>query len=400
MKLWMPIVFLGVLCAVGAFVSEAPVLQVAWIYGAANFLCLGLACRLGWPGIWLKRPDGTLNPLSYVLLLPLHILNALSLLLGKAILKEAVAHSVAPNVWLGRKLTSLEAGALFGNAAPAVLDLTSEFPETQPLRAGQYLCLPVLDHSAPTQAQLHAGVDFISNSSQNSVVYVHCALGHGRSATVVAAWLLRNDPDLTIEAAIQRLKDIRFGVRLGCEQRKALECFCKRTEKGSVTKDIFDIVNERDEVIGRAPRSEVHARGLLHRAVHVLVFNAEGEMFLQKRSKTKDREPSRWGAACSGHVVSGEDYDTAAVREMGEELGWKPAAPLQRILRIEACRETDQEFVWVYRCNGEGPFTLNVDEVETGGWFSFPQIEQWLAERPQDFTTAFTALWRLLCGKI
>jgi len=130
------------------------------------------------------------------------------------------------------------------------------------------------------------------------------------------------------------------------------------------------------------------------------VFNAQGETFLQKRSKTKDREPSRWGAACSGHVDSGEDYDTAAVREMGEELGWRPSTPLQRILRIEACRETDQEFVWVYRCDGEGPFTLNVDEVETGGWFSLQQIELWLAERPQDFTTAFTALWRLLHGKI
>lgn len=167
-----------------------------------------------------------------------------------------------------------------------------------------------------------------------------------------------------------------------------------------MAEDIFDIVNERDEVIGRAPRSEVHARGLLHRAVHVLVFNAQGEMFLQKRSKTKDREPSRWGAACSGHVDSGEDYDTAARRELGEELGWKPSSPLLRVLRIEACRETDQEFVWVYRCNGEGPFTLNIDEVETGGWFSPQQVEQWLAERPQDFTTAFTHLWHLLRRQI
>jgi len=167
-----------------------------------------------------------------------------------------------------------------------------------------------------------------------------------------------------------------------------------------MTEDIFDIVNERDEVIGRAPRSEVHARGLLHRAVHVLVFNDQGETFLQKRSKTKDREPSRWGAACSGHVDSGEAYDTAAVREMGEELGWRPVEPLQRILRIEACRETDQEFVWIYRCNGEGPFTLNAEEVETGGWYSAQRIEQWMTERPQDFTTAFTALWRLLRGKI
>jgi isopentenyl-diphosphate delta-isomerase len=167
-----------------------------------------------------------------------------------------------------------------------------------------------------------------------------------------------------------------------------------------MAEDIFDIVNERDEVIGRAPRSEVHARGLLHRAVHVLVFNARGEMFLQKRSKTKDREPSRWGAACSGHVDSGEDYDTAAVREMGEELGWRPAVPLKRILRIEACRETDQEFVWVYRCTGEGPFTLNADEVETGGWFLPEQIERWLAERPEELTTAFVKLWQLLRGKI
>ena len=61
-----------------------------------------------------------------------------------------------------------------------------------------------------------------------------------------------------------------------------------------MSEEIFDVVNERDEVVGRAPRSEVHAHGLLHRAVHVLIFNARGELFLQKRSKTKDREPSRW----------------------------------------------------------------------------------------------------------
>jgi len=168
----------------------------------------------------------------------------------------------------------------------------------------------------------------------------------------------------------------------------------------NMPEDIFDIVNESDVVVGRALRSEVHARGLLHRAVHVLVFNARGELFLQKRSKLKDREPERWGASASGHVDSGEDYDATVVRELGEELGWKPSAPPERILRIEACRETDQEFVWVYRCNGEGPFTLNEEEVETGGWFSRGQIERWLAERPEEFTTAFAMLWQLLQGKL
>jgi isopentenyldiphosphate isomerase len=55
--------------------------------------------------------------------------------------------------------------------------------------------------------------------------------------------------------------------------------------------EIFDVVNERDEVIGQNTRREVHARGLLHRAIHVLVFNSRGEIFLQKRSMIKDREP-------------------------------------------------------------------------------------------------------------
>ena len=61
-----------------------------------------------------------------------------------------------------------------------------------------------------------------------------------------------------------------------------------------MSEEIFDIVNERDEVIGQAPRHEVHARGLRHRAVHVLVFNARGEVFLQKRSMKKDSAAGKW----------------------------------------------------------------------------------------------------------
>ena len=53
-----------------------------------------------------------------------------------------------------------------------------------------------------------------------------------------------------------------------------------------MSEEIFDVVDDRDEVIGQAPRSEVHRRQLRHRAVHVLVLNARGEIFLQKRSPT------------------------------------------------------------------------------------------------------------------
>jgi isopentenyldiphosphate isomerase len=163
-----------------------------------------------------------------------------------------------------------------------------------------------------------------------------------------------------------------------------------------MSEEIFDVVNERDEVIGRAPRTEVHARGLLHRAVHVLVFNARGEVFLQKRSMKKDRQPGVWDSSASGHVDSAEDYDACAVRELQEEIGLKVSETPRRLFKIPACEETDQEFVWVYRCESDGPFRLHPEEIDEGGWFSPEKVTQWTAERPRDFATAFAFLWRTL----
>ena len=159
--------------------------------------------------------------------------------------------------------------------------------------------------------------------------------------------------------------------------------------------EIFDIVNERDEVIGRKPRSEVHARGLLHRAVHVLVFNARGEFFLQKRSMNKDRQPGVWDSSCSGHVDSGEDYDQTAVRELREEIGLSLSATPERLFKIDACAETDAEFVRVYRCQNDEPFHLHPEEIETGGWFSPEQVTRWIKEKPQEFAPAFIYIWNL-----
>ena len=166
--------------------------------------------------------------------------------------------------------------------------------------------------------------------------------------------------------------------------------------KHRLNEEIFDVVNERDEVIDRKPRGEVHARGLLHRAVHVLVFNLRGEIFLQKRSMKKDRQPGVWDSSASGHVDSGENYDETAVRELREELGLKINEPLQRLFKIDACAATDAEFVWIYRCKNEGPFQLHPDEIETGGWFAPEKVSRWVAEKPEDFASAFVLIWKLL----
>ncbi len=158
--------------------------------------------------------------------------------------------------------------------------------------------------------------------------------------------------------------------------------------------EIFDVVNQGDEVVGRQTRSEVHRLGLMHRAVHVLVFNARGQVFLQKRSPKKDRQPGVWDSSASGHVDAGEEYDACAVRELREEIGLELNGPPRRLFKLPASAQTDQEHVWVYRCEAEGPFELDSDEIERGDWFAPDEVTRWMAERPQDFSSALAVVWK------
>ena len=158
--------------------------------------------------------------------------------------------------------------------------------------------------------------------------------------------------------------------------------------------EIFDVVNERDEVIDHRPRSEVHRLGLKHRAVHVLVFNARGDIFLQKRSMLKDCFPGTWDSSASGHLDQGEAYDDCAVRELREEIGLVPAQAPTRVFYLIACPRTGQEFCWVYRCDSEGPFVLQASEVDRGEWFHPEVVSGWIERRPEDFASAFILIWQ------
>jgi isopentenyl-diphosphate delta-isomerase type 1 len=155
----------------------------------------------------------------------------------------------------------------------------------------------------------------------------------------------------------------------------------------------FDVVDQRDEVIGRATRREVHARSLFHRAIHVLVFNAAGGVFLQKRSLKKDMAPGLWDSSCSGHLDAGETYDDCSVRELREELGLRLASAPPRWFRLEACPETAWEFVWVYRLRHEGPFQLDPDEISEGGWVDPAELTERIGKEPARYAPAFRLVW-------
>ncbi len=162
---------------------------------------------------------------------------------------------------------------------------------------------------------------------------------------------------------------------------------------GQNLEELFDVVDEQDRVTGQLPRREVHARGLRHRAVHVLVVNRAGQVFLQRRSMAKDLHPGVWDSSSSGHVGAGDDYDDTARRELEEEIGCRPDRPPQPLFKIEAREETGQEFVWVYRVEAEGPFTLQPAEIDEGRWFTLAEVDRWVAERPHELAPAFLYVW-------
>ena len=96
--------------------------------------------------------------------------------------------------------------------------------------------------------------------------------------------------------------------------------------------EIFDLVDDSGNIIGSEKRSIVHAKGLLHRAVYVWVFNSSRHLLIQQRSPLKSIGPNLWDLSVAEHLTQGETYLQAAIRGLSEELGIKHISPDDALL--------------------------------------------------------------------
>ena len=158
------------------------------------------------------------------------------------------------------------------------------------------------------------------------------------------------------------------------------------------TSERFPIVDKKDRIMGSASRSQVHGNNLLHRAVHILIFNQAGEVYLQQRSRWKDRHPLKWDSSAAGHVSAGECYDETAQRELKEELG--VSVPLQNVLKLPAAQRTDHEFIWLYRGMLSGDLAPNKCEILRGIFLPPAVVDGWTLARPEDFAPGFLECWK------
>lgn len=157
--------------------------------------------------------------------------------------------------------------------------------------------------------------------------------------------------------------------------------------------EILSVVNENDQVIDAQPRNQIHALGLRHRAVHILVFNQQRQLFLQKRSMRKDLNQGLWDTSAAGHVDQGEGYTSSAIRETQEELGIDIKNSIDFLFKISASKALGMEFIQVYQCIHNGPFVLNIDEIDKGGWFSAQSITDRVNNDDPTITETFKTIW-------
>lgn len=165
--------------------------------------------------------------------------------------------------------------------------------------------------------------------------------------------------------------------------------------------ELFDIVNENNEVIGKKKRNIVHSRGLFHRTVNIFVFNSKGDIFLQQRNADKDICPLVWDLSTAGHLKIGESYLEAAKRELKEELGINA-----KIVRIRGPHlqkneynkgaKKDYEFVETYKALWNEKIKIDKSEVADGRFFKVSEIKEMIRQNKDRFTPWFLEEWEFI----
>jgi 8-oxo-dGTP pyrophosphatase MutT (NUDIX family) len=142
-----------------------------------------------------------------------------------------------------------------------------------------------------------------------------------------------------------------------------------------VADEIVVIVDEHNQVVGAAPRREMRAKRLAHRSTYILVFNPRGELYVQKRTLTKDVFPGYFDVAAGGVVLAGETYEQGAERELEEEMGIR-SIPLNRLFDFYFEDEHTRLWGCAFSCVYDGAVVLQEEEVESGAFVPVSDVLQ------------------------
>lgn len=149
------------------------------------------------------------------------------------------------------------------------------------------------------------------------------------------------------------------------------------------------LVDDDDRETGAAEKIDAHRAGLLHRAFSVIVWNSQGQQLLQRRALSKYHSAGLWTNTCCGHPRPGEHLAAAAVRRLGEEMGFTCTLEETGTVRYRAAVGnglTEHEIVHILRGRYDGPVRPDPLEADAYDWRSPGAIQSSILAAPADFT--------------
>lgn len=153
------------------------------------------------------------------------------------------------------------------------------------------------------------------------------------------------------------------------------------------------LVDEKDVRLGLMGKTEAHEKGLLHRAISIVLFNSKNELLLQQRADKKYHWAGIWSNTVCTHPRDNESYQAAANRRLYEELGIQTElnetfhfiykAKDEESGLIE--HELDHVFIGKY----EGDIPFNTDEVKAVKWIKPASLFLEIEQNPEQFSFWF-----------
>lgn len=282
--------------------------------------------------------------------------------------------------------------ALENYREPVVFVIPGGVPDVSCAEQKQGRCIRLPRHSGFYHPDLIAAADaVVGKLGYSTLAEVHDAgapFGYiprsdFRESGVFESYIEKNMPGLRISEAdfysgrwLSQLPGLLLLPKRNARQTNGADAvaadLCARL---ACQKEIIEVVDREGRVVGAAPRDCVHGDNrLLHRVVHVLVFDADDRLLLQKRSQNKTIAPGRWDTSVGGHVDCGEAIQAAMLREMEEELGIRPDAPCYAY-RYRHTNDVESELVFTYICRYAGPVRFNPGEIDAVKFWTMEEIE-------------------------
>ncbi len=158
--------------------------------------------------------------------------------------------------------------------------------------------------------------------------------------------------------------------------------------------ELVDVCDENNELTGeKVTKKQAHENGLWHRAAHIWIYNSKGEVLVQLRSKIINLCPNMWDTSVAGHVSSGEEPITSALREIKEEIGLEVKKDDLEFVKVRKykgvlneIKNNEIDYVYFLKFDGNASkLVLQKEEVQKTTFRDVEELKEDLEKNPDKF---------------